>query len=62
MRRVIDMTGLDRLRELADRLGKPLRNGREALIGMELRAIADLIEAEQEERVTRRMEDREAAE
>lgn len=56
------MTGLDRLRELADMLGKPLRSGREALIGMELGAIADRIEAEQEERITRRVEDREAAE
>ena len=72
-----DMTGLDRLRELADDMSVQslwgvLLDGKEerwnarygdgmTVNGM-LRAIADQIEAERDERVTRRLEDREAAE
>ena len=71
------MTGLDRLRELADDMavqglwgaildGKEerwnVRYGDGMTVNGLLRAIADQIEADQEERVTRRAEDREAAE
>lgn len=71
------MTGLDRLRELADDmfekdLWASIRGGMDDKYGTDmwddktvnglLCEIADQIEAEQEERVTRRLEDREAAE
>lgn len=71
------MTGLDRLRELADDMavqglwgaildGKEerwnVRYGDGMTVNGLLRAIANQIEADQEERVTRRAEDREAAE
>ena len=71
------MIGLERLRELADDMSVQslwgvIRDGKEerwntrygdgtTVNGM-LREIADQIEAEQEERITRRVEDREAAE
>lgn len=71
------MTGLDRLRELSDDMSVQslwcvIRNGKEErwntrygdgmTINGFLRIIADQIEAEQDERITRRIEDREAAE
>lgn len=77
---MIDMTGLERLRELAEGLQPDrdlwyltsteydrTREGRgESTVGSTLNetlaSIADQIEAEQEERITRRLEDREAAE
>ena len=72
-----EMTGIERLRELAwdmnlQGLWSAIRDekkerwyaryGDGATVNGLLRAIADQIEAEQEERVTRRVEDREAAE
>ena len=75
-----EMTGLDRLRELAEGLQPDrdlwyltsteydrAREGRgerhiDSTLNETLASIADQIEAEQEERITRRVEDREAAE